>query len=347
MGGAETMCEELLYRLRDTGCEVVALSLYSQQTPITERLKENGIPLLFADKKSGFDFSLIKKLRKIILEVKPDIIHTHLNAAPYAAVAVKKLNIPIVHTVHNLAEKDCSKLTRLFLKRYIKRKKIRLVALSEEIKQTILSYYKVNKEEVPFVFNGINLSKCFKKESYELNNGEFSILHVGRFFEQKNHIGLVTAFAEFVKSVPCSRLNLVGDGELKASIEEYVTSNGLSDKVKFHGTLSSAYEIMGRADIFILPSLYEGVPITLIEAMGTGLPIIASNVGGVPSMLQDEQSALLINARQDEIVNALHRLYGDKNLRENLGRGALAQSQRFSSKEMASNYFNFYENLLG
>ena len=100
---------------------------------------------------------------------------------------------------------------------------------------------------------------------------------------------------------------------------------------------------MNQSDIFILPSLYEGFPMTVLEAMGTGLPVIASRVGGVPDIVSDSENGLLTSLDIDEIANTLKALSMDQSMREYLGRNAIKRSEDFSAKRMAEKYCQLYD----
>ena len=201
--------------------------------------------------------------------------------------------------------------------------------------------YGLSKEKIPVVYNGIDLSKCEIKNSYHAGD-ILHIIHVGRFRAQKNHELLINAFADFVKKYPDADLTLLGDGELEENIKSLVNSLSISDKVRFEGSRDNVFPYLNKADIFVLPSLYEGVPMSIIEAMGTGLPIIASNVGGIPDMLKDGDDALLINSGMENLRNAFIKLT-DEGLREKLGKAALkGAAGRFSSKAMAQSYMKIY-----
>lgn len=340
MGGAETMCENLVYELKKLGHEVIVVSLYNKETVITQRLKEASVDVRFLDKKDGFDFSMFKKLKKLFKQEKPDVIHTHLYVTKYVFPVASKLKIKVVHTIHNEARKEATKFWRTFNKYYYKKSLVIPVALSKIIKQTIVEEYKINSEDVPIVFNGIDLTRCISKENYSIKE-RFKILHVGRFYEQKNHIGLVKAFKSFHEEHEDSELWLIGDGEKKDEIEKYVKANDLTSIVKFLGLKENIYSYLHDADIFTLPSNYEGLPMTLIEAMGTGLPIVATAVGGVPDML-DENSAQLVSVNEEEIAAAFEKYYLDYDLRKRHGENALKMSQRFSAETMAKLYCNIY-----
>lgn len=341
MGGAENMCETLCYELQKLGHSVIAVSLYTEKTVITERLENHGVELRFLDKKHGLDLSLFKKIKILLEQEKPDVVHTHLYSAKYVFLVAAKLKIRAVHTVHNIASKEASGISAKFNRFFFKRGKAIPVALSEQVRNTITEQYGLPPENVPTVLNGVDLSKCIKKNDYSVD-GKFKIVNVARFSEQKNHKGLLEAFLVFHKNHRDSELWLVGDGEKRAEIESFVKENGLENAVVFCGVQSNVYGYLHDADIFTLPSNYEGVPMTLIEAMGTGLPIVATAVGGVPDML-DEESALLVPVETSAIADAFEKYYLDYELRKFNGENALKAAKRFSAETMARKYINIYQ----
>ena len=133
MGGAETMCENLVYELKKLGHEVIVVSLYNKETVITQRLKEASVDVRFLDKKNAFDFSMFKKLKKLFKQEKPDVIHTHLYVTKYVFPVACKLKIKVVHTIHNEARKEATKFWRTFNKYYYKKSLVIPVALSKSI----------------------------------------------------------------------------------------------------------------------------------------------------------------------------------------------------------------------
>lgn len=346
LAGAEIMCENLIYELRGIGYEVIVISMYDYHSAITERLEAKGIEIRYLDKKIGFDVSMISKMKKEFDKLKPDIIHTHRNCAQYAIPAAILSNIKCrVHTVHNIAKKENIKFARILNKVFSKKCGLKLVALSKNVQDSIVEEYNISSNEVPIVFNGINLEKCIPKISYKKND-IFKILHIGRFSEQKNHIGLLEAFEKFHGLYPDTKLQLIGDGEMRNEIMVYVNKKGLDNAVEFLGLQDNVYYFLNNADIFVLPSLYEGMPMTLIEAMGTGLPIITTLVGGIPDML-DENNAILVLPKVEDIVGSFEKMYLDENLREKLGRNAKEHSVIFSARKMAIDYHKIYEKLNG
>lgn len=344
LGGAESMCENLAEVLVNQGHHVMIVSLYTKETPITARLKKKTVNVTFLDKKPGPDPSVVGRLEKLISHGNPDAIHTHLASLKYVFLACRLANttVPIIHTVHSIAQRESPWLDRV-LHRWLFRKKFVIpVALSEEIRKTILKVYGLDKDSVPVIYNGVQLSKCIAKQSYTADEA-FTIVHVGRFYDVKNHNSLIRAFQEIHGRHPDCRLRLIGDGEKKTEMENLAKELGIGSAVDFLGQQTNVFPFLHDADLFILPSLYEGIPLSIIEAMGTGLPIVASRVGGIPDMICDGEEGLLCDPDISGIVNAIEKMYLDEVLRENCGKTAQKSSERFSAEEMAGRYMQLYQ----
>lgn len=342
LAGAEVMCENLCVALKNAGVDVIAVSLYSENTAITDRLDKKGVRIEYLDKKPGFDASVIIKLVHLFKKEKPDVVHTHIYASKYALPAAAIAGVKKkIHTVHSMAQKEqgsLGKKVNTFLYRHCG---VVPVALSSEVKKSIGEVYGLQESIIPVVYNGIDLSKCIRKNDYEAN-GVFTIVHVGRFMKVKNHKTLIRAFARFAEKKESIRLQLLGEGELLDEMKDYAEKLKVADKVEFLGLQSNVYPYLNKADVFCLPSEYEGVPMTLIEAMGTGLPIVASNVGGIPDMLVNGENALLVEPNYVAVENAIEKLYNDVEFRIRLGNAAALRSEEFSAKVMASSYIKIY-----
>lgn len=341
-GGAETMCENLCYAQTALGHDVVVVSLYNEHTPIAQRMEASGIRILYLDKKLGLDVSMVPKLLKIMRREKPDVVHTHLDVIKYAVAAAKLAGIrTCVHTVHNVAEKEAEGLSQRINRVYFRMGWSRPVALSPQVQKTIAAVYGLPEDTIPMVYNGVDLSRCVPKTDYSSQNPP-TLLHIGRFNEQKNHEGLLRAFQRLLQRIPQCRLLLVGDGELREEMEALAHTLAIAQQVEFCGSQSDVHPYLHRADLFLLPSNYEGMPMTIIEAMGTGLPIVATAVGGVPDMVEDGVSALLTPCDVQAVCDACLRLLEDAGLREVLGKNALIRSRLFSAQEMANRYCKLY-----
>lgn len=342
-GGAETMCENLTYALKKLGHEVTVVSLYGEHTPISERMEQEGVKILYLDKKLGLDLSMVPKLVKIFRAEHLDVVHTHLDVIKYAVAAAKLAGVKrCVHTVHSVAHKEAEgKLQKLINSVYYKLGWSTPVALSPEVQETIIDFYGLPPRSVPVIYNGIDLSRCREKKCYTLSKPA-SIIHVGRFDVPKNHAGLLNAFQKLHQVYPDCQLHLLGDGDLRPQIEQQIQKLNIADAVILHGMQGQVHPYLQNADIFVLPSLYEGIPMTIIEAMGTGLPIVASEVGGIPDLVQHEETALVIPCETEAIWKACLSLLENQNLREKLGRNAQKASRKFSADHMAEEYCAVY-----
>lgn len=340
LAGAETMCENLTNGLLKLGHEVTVVSLYDCHTVITERMQQNGVDIFFLNKKSGIDISVIFKLIKIFKEYKPDVVHSHLYAGKYAHIAASLCRIPgKIYTIHNIAVKEAGRLNRLFNRFLFKQCNVIPVSLSEEIQKSVMMEYNMESVFTPVVFNGVPMEKCHKKTDYA---GNKKILHVGRFAIAKNHEVLVKSIANLVESGHEVQLDLYGQGELEESTKDLVKKLHMENNINFCGLTDDIYSIMEQCDMFVLPSIYEGMPMTLIEAMGTGMPILASNVGGIPDMIENEKSGLLCEPTVDGVVGGLERLIESEEDRKRYGENAIISSEKFSADKMAKDYYEIY-----
>lgn len=344
LAGAERMAESLILELKQLGCEVGAVSLYDYHSAITDNLESHGVKIYYLGKKRGPDLSIPEKLIQVFRKERPDIVHTHRYVCEYvipAAILTKVRGR--IHTVHNVAEKERlpKKLQHLFYHFC----HVHPVGLSPLVTQSVQQFYKLPAHCVPTIYNGIHMAKTKQKNNYQANE-TFHFLHVGRFAEQKNHAAIIQAFAAFHQEHPNADLTFVGSGELFAQVQEQIQSLGLENVIKTPGQVDNIIELYSQYDAFLLPSLYEGMPITLIEAMSSAMPIIASEVGGIPDMLRHNYSGLLCSPNPDSIAAAMTQLYADEALRQRLGQQALLDASRFSAQHMAESYLTFYQKIL-
>ncbi|MGN0163991.1 MAG: glycosyltransferase [Candidatus Ornithomonoglobus sp.] len=342
LAGAERMMESLTLQLKEEGFDVEVVSLYDYHSDITDNLEKNSIKIHYLKKKKGMDLSMISKLIKLFKQLKPDVVHTHRHVSQYTMPACILAGVPVrVHTVHNMADKESSakKLQNIFIHHF----RMIPVAISDIVQESICKLYNLEKNMVPIVYNGMKLEKYRRKESYEIKNGIFRIMHIGRFSRQKNHRGLIEGFACFHENYPETKLFLYGDGELKGDIQALIKKLHLENSVELCGIVDNINEIMCSYDMFILPSDYEGMPITLIEAMASGMPIAASAVGGVPDMIENEINGILTGPDTDSIANAMKRMYESKELRKKLGSNAVESAKKYSVENMTKGYLEIYK----
>lgn len=211
------------------------------------------------------------------------IVHSHLDCMAGIPLKYAKLNnvpIRIAHAHNSNQTKDLKYPLKLFYKRNIKKNANYLFACGDEAGKWMFNTnnFKVLNNAInarDYTFN-INIRNDKRKE-FGISENSILIGHVGRFFPQKNHEFLIDIFNQFHKDYPNSYLMLVGEGELKTSIQDKVKILGLEDYVIFTGLRSDVKELLQAMDVFLFPSLYEGLPVSIIEAQAAGLPCLISD----------------------------------------------------------------------
>lgn len=211
------------------------------------------------------------------------IVHSHLDCMAGIPLKYAKLNnvpLRIAHAHNSNQTKDEKYPLKLFYKRNIKRNANYLFACGDEAGKWMFNTdnFKVLNNAInakDYTFN-INIRNDKRKE-FGISDDSILIGHVGRFFTQKNHEFLIDIFNQFHKNHPNSYLMLVGEGELKTSIQDKVRTLGLEDYVMFTGLRSDVNELLQAMDVFLFPSLYEGLPVSIVEAQAAGLPCLISD----------------------------------------------------------------------
>jgi len=200
---------------------------------------------------------------------------------------------------------------------------------------------------IQVIYNAVEMG-CFGRDRalrsadrrhWGISDSDFVVIMVGRLDEQQK---AQTTALEAITRMPVeprrSVLLLVGEGPSRAMLEIRAAKLGIKDRVIFTGRLANVQCVLNIADVAILPSRNEGLPFALLEAMASGLPVVASRVGGIPELVQDNISGLLIEpADGQQLTFSLCRLYTDDNLRDRLGRAALhTVASRFSFSTMVA-----------
>ena len=250
-----------------------------------EEIKQMGGRIFVLPKKSTHPFTYIHQLKKILNNGEYKIIHTHMDAmGAWVLKAAKGCGIPvrIVHS-HNTQHLTTNPIKLFFLEKA--RKNINKYATHRMACSNVAGKWLFGDEPFTVVHNAIEVEKfAFKiderkriREMYGVNEDEFLIGHVGRFDNQKNHSFLIDVFADVVKEKPNSKLMLVGEGHLMQNIKEKVSRLKLDNNVIFTGVRDDAYKYYNAFDTFVLPSLFEGLPVVSIEAQINGCKTFFSN----------------------------------------------------------------------
>ncbi len=317
-------------------------------------------PNFFSDKKA------LKKIKEIINEYKPDIVHTHASkAGALGRKAAFDCSVPIVlhtfhgHVFHSYFGKVKTRLFR-FIEQQLAKRSTGIIAISEIQKKELTETYKIcSKSKVRVIPLGFDLEKFRKnkkenrkkiRDQYGLNEDDVVIAIIGRLAPIKNH----DFFLDVVKKVSKSRKKnivflIVGDGELKDSISKNVDQmkqEGID--IRMTSWVKNINEFNAGMDIICLTSNNEGTPVSLIEAQASGVPVISTDVGGVKNIVNDEQTGFVIKIGDiDTYALKMMLLIDDKNLRNQFSsKGWEYVGNKYNYKNLADNMEKYYLELL-
>jgi glycosyltransferase involved in cell wall biosynthesis len=330
--GAETVAVNLVTRLDRSRFETAVVSLFDPfPNGFEPALADAGVRVWHLGKRPSFDWRMYGRLRRVAREFRPDIIHTHSYVMRYT------LGLPAtakVHTVHNVAEREVEPFGRL-VHRVGFRRGVVPVAVAEEVARSFEQVYGFAPRLIP---NGIDTERFYRPEArveWRSRNGfspeEVLVVSVARLEPQKNPLGLVEAFR---RANVAARLLIAGDGSLRDQVSG----------AQVLGVRTDLPELLSSCDIFALASHWEGHPLSVIEAMAAGLPVVATAVGGVPEIVGDA-GVLVAPGNTDEFAAALRQLINDPTRRRSLGEAARERARRFDVGAMVNAYADLFEEL--
>lgn len=357
IGGGESHLLSLIDNLNKDQFEPVVLSF--TDGPMVERLTELGIKTHVIHSKKPFDITIWKKVKKFIEENNIELVHAHgSRAISNVFWASKELKLPLVYTIHGWSFHDDQnffvKQIRLFGEKLLTGKSDINISVSTSNQKTgkalIASFRSI------VILNGIDQNRFdpllpFKNIRAELGISKdvTLVLFIARFIHQKQPLKLINAFAKAAKENNNLKLLMVGDGEQKKVALNLVHELEILDKVTFLPFRKDVPDVLAAADIFVLPSLWEGLPIGLLEAMSMGKAIIATNVDGTSEVLKTGSNGLLIQLEnlESDLAAAILKLAGDKNLRWQLGNQARATIQdQYNASNMTRQIEEVYLSLV-
>lgn len=345
-GGLERFVVALSTARAMAGVEQVVVCL-DEPGVLASQVEAAGHRVVLVPRRPGLDLRLVARLVSFFREHAVDVVHTHsLDPMFYGGIAARIARVPLlIHTQHNTHLRTASPRERL---------KFRLaqwlfdnvVAVSAETGR-VLAEFGVLADRRAIILNGIDLA-CFRPQERLLDGARpddaLVIGTVARLASEKGLDRLIKAFGKLYISHRSARLVIAGDGPLRAALEEQVCHAGLSESVYFLGYRSDVEAVLSEFDLFVLPSLTEGIPLALLEAMAAGVPVLATAVGGVPEVVEDGRSGRLVPPDDVEALHqALEHLAGDPTARAHFARAARARVEHlFDLEAMARAYRVLY-----
>jgi glycosyltransferase involved in cell wall biosynthesis len=286
---------------------------------------------------------------------RPTIVHTFLrNANRWGTVAARLAGVPVtVNSLQNMYYDEGS--IRLQADRLLVRGATAAVSCSEAVREFFIESKGFPAHKIRTIYNAVELSdfreRCNQSYLHELLNVQKRarfIGTIGSLIEQKGHTFLLQAFARLSARRDDLKLVLVGEGDLTTALRKQAEALGIVENVRFLGMRRDVERILGALDVFVMPSLWEGFPVALLEAMASEVPVVASSVGGIPEILLDGRNGVLVPAGDPALLaEAMEALIDDESLRSTLGRAGRASVEKnFSVEMMISAYIELYESCL-
>ncbi len=355
VGGAERCLVNLALGLARTRFEPVVYSLAPRpaegKAALVRSLEAAGVPVRFVGvHRPRQILSAVRRLRKMLIEQSPHILQSFLfHANIVATLAAWRAGVPVVVT--GIRVTDPSRWRHL-AERFICRRVDRIVCVSQAVAEYVCKTAGMPQEKLITIPNGIELSRfpaveCVDLQELGVPNGRRAIIYVGRLDHQKGVDWLLSLMPDVLAQLPSHDLLIVGDGPQRSALEVQAKSLGIAERVHFAGWREDVPAILASCDLLVLPSRWEGMPNALLEAMATGLPVVAANVAGVAEILgnlAEDQAVTVadIPGFQRKIVGILQ----DPRRAEQLGqynRQRVAES--FSLMAMVKAYERLYESL--
>ncbi len=352
-GGAEKVVVHLANMLSEQ-CRV-SICLTKRKGELVKQLNKD-IKVHFLDTGEGNSFELPKKITRLLINESVDILHSHdWGVYLESALAVKKAKRPkLIHTVHGHYtnyppgwRSRIKKFVRHFLEKKASKYTHKIVPVSDSIKNYIIDDIGIPADKISRIHNGI--ADFEKTENSEINKNKtelpLRLITVGRIAKIKNYPLLINAFSLALKQNSNILLEIVGDGPELAFLKKLTEQLGITEHVQFLGFRTDISERLATNDVFVLSSDYEGISIAILEAMSLSMPVIATNVGGVPETVVHNKTGYLVeNKNVEDYTNAIVKLANSSSKREALGKQArLHFEANFHESVVLKQYLALYQ----
>lgn len=353
------MIFNLLNILRDhPDCKIFALSL--NEGILSRKLQKIGIKVfIIPEERYSFPVILLKA-RKILKCFPIDIIHSHRYKENLLALLLRKLlGVKLsVATMHGLAEPTLhgesvknqihmkTRMDYFILKTFF----TRVIAVSREMQDTLTNQYSFKEERLAVIHNGIEIPQVIQSINQPINQSAdniFRIGTVGRLTPVKDYSLFLDIAAEIRMKRKDVRFYILGEGPLKRELQNKMMEMNLDDCVTILEPVTDPFPFYRSLCLYLNTSSHEGIPMSILEAMMCGLPVIAPEVGGIPEIFEHNQCGVLFNERSSkEIAGICMQLLVDLHARTEMGRMAKKRIQRcFNASSMANSYYRQYVSL--
>lgn len=348
-GGAEKLVVDLAVNMDKENFDV-SVAVVSGVLPegfgrnqFLAALTENHIGV--DDLKGRNKLETMRNIQKLFRNKRPDIIHANLSTILYvmvfAAVYGTKTRI---FTFHNVAGLTAGGFKKLMYRFAFKILKFVPVAICDYVKTTISEEYHIPLKKIPCIYNGVDTKAfCPNKTSNRAETVEF--ISTGILYYMKNHKLLINAFAKAARKHPAIHLSILGDGELREELEQQIREYGLEDKINIMGLVDQVADLLNQADIYVMSSNLEGLPLAVLEALACGLPIITTRAGGVVDIVRQGENGFVTPVGNAEaLAEAMIALIENAELRKAMGEASRTRALELDIRNCVENYQWLYQN---
>lgn len=357
IGGGESHLLSLVDNLDKDRFEPLVLSF--TDGPMVEKLRAMQVDTTVIYTERPFDITRWGAVKKLIKEKKPDLVHAHGTRANSNVLwAAHSLGLPVIYTVHGWSfhpdQPWWLRTIRVMGERYLTSKADCCISVSASNGESGRRYIPSFRSEV--ITNGIDLRRFNPALNFPDIRKELGIapekkllLFIARFTGHKQPLVLLRAFRQLAEELPALHLLMVGEGDQRAEAERMISEYGITNQVTLLPFRQDVPAVLAAADIFILPSLWEGLPIGLLEAMAMGKTVIATHVDGSKEVVQNGENGLLVetDGLEQNLVAAIKRLISDPALCRQLSAGAVKTvNEKFSAAVMTRTTEELYNRIL-
>lgn len=353
-GGIEAFVLALATQLRRSGDASVLCVLF-QDGELADELRKHDLPVRIVKERHKHDLGVIGQLKAIFEEKNVEIIHTNgYKANLLCGIAGRWAGVKLVKTEHGAVEPNHQPWAGLKMRLNVKTDELlsrlthdAVVFVSQDLARERGARYGRKFQEV--IYNGLELNgdaRARRDTGAPGKSGGLKLCTVGRLDQVKGHLHLLRALRQ-LGDLGDLEVHVFGSGPLEKELRRFCATHGLAQRVQFRGFVRPIKSHLRQMDAMVIPSLHEGIPYAMLEGMAQGLAIVASAVGGIPEILRDGGTALLVAPRdEDGLARAIRSLYEDAGLRRRLGRNARRKvTTDLSVGAMADRYLHLYERL--
>lgn len=358
MGGIETLLLELCRDMKTQGCYEPGICIFETEGVLQNEYEALGVPVYIIPKKQGLDYSLPLKIRRLIRAQSYDIVHVHNQMSwLYGGSGAILARRPLVYTEHSSLEKFTPRQQRKLkaVLSLIGKKTIQVTTVAKHLIPSLEEDLGIPANRITNIYNGIDpapyeieIDRAQKLEELGLPADSKIVGIVASLTAAKDHVTLLRAFSVVLQQVPKAQLLIAGQGPLKDQVVAETAALGIGDHVHILGVRRDIPELLQVFDVFTLSSLVEGLPISLLEAMASRRPIVATRIPGVDELVDEKSGILVPHSNPEELGKALATVLSDEALAHSLGNGGRQRIlDEFSFGGMIRAYISCYDEILG